>query len=670
MSISPSADADFIALSASTAAVEPVVVNPNSAAALFGGGMSVLSARSADVGTERERRRRKLLAKLGALLAIPTLFLWYRVLAGRPFNIFALPHISMLTLFPIIVPLAIVGAVVVPPLIMGRSPHTTYTPEQIKLRLADVVGVDTLREEVVRSLNLFLSHREYTEKMGGRPRRGLLFEGPPGTGKTHMARAMAAEAGVPFLFVSATAFQSMMYGATARKIRSYFKVLRKTALREGGVIGFIEEIDAIAGARDGVSSMTAAHFGTTPAGLIRSRNVMSSATEGVVNELLVQMQSFEEPTGGQKLVGKITDGVNRFLPPTRQLPKPVPPKPNVLIIAATNRASSLDPALTRPGRFDRQLTFDLPAKASRRQLIDYFLIKRSHGPELVDPEHRDALAAVTPGWSPAKLEFLLDEALINAVRRGDDAMNWHDVESARITAEVGMGAPVAYTPHERELIATHEAGHATMAWLVAPERRLEILTIVKRGEALGMLAHGDREDVFTRSRTEMRAMMQIAFGGQVAEEQFFGDVSTGPAGDLAYATTVAVQMVGAAGMEGSSVSFAAVRDGALTGTDLVGKVLADGASRARVERLLDEQKEITRELMRSNRHLVEALRDALLSREELVGSEITAVLEAAAAVSPTVIDLRDVPETADDDDLESAWVQGALDVPVEGVKAP
>jgi cell division protease FtsH len=342
-------------------------------------------------------------------------------------------------------------------------------------------------------------------------------------------------------------------------------------------------------------------------------------------------------------------------------------------VAATNRASSLDPALLRPGRFDRQLKFDLPAKASRRQLIDHFLSSRSHGPELVDVEHRDALAAVTPGWSPAKLEFLLDEALINAVRRGADEMNWRDVESARITAEVGLGAPVAYTAHERQLIATHEAGHATMAWLVAPQRRLEILTIIKRGEALGMLAHGDREDVYTRSRTEMRAMMQIAFGGQVVEEQFFGDVSTGPAGDLAYATTIAAQMVGAAGMEGSSVSFAAVRDGALTGTDLVGKVLADAASRARVEKLLDEQKEITRELMRTNRHLVEALRDALLAREELVGSEITAVLEAAATVSPAVIDLRDeVSSDLSNNAGELAavnmvqtpaqtWVQGSLD---------
>jgi cell division protease FtsH len=170
-----------------------------------------------------------------------------------------------------------------------------------------------------------------------------------------------------------------------------------------------------------------------------------------------------------------------------------------------------------------------------------------------------------------------------------------------------------------------------------------VLTIVKRGDALGMLAHGDREDVFTRGRAELRGLIQIAFGGQVSEELFFGDVSTGPAGDLAYATNVAAQMVGAAGMAGSSVSFAAVHDNGFSGTDLVGKVLADAKCRERVEALLDEQKAIAQQLLATNRHLVIALRDALLAREELVGSEITAVLEEAAAQQEPVFDLRDAP---------------------------
>ncbi len=454
----------------------------------LGGTAGVLSARRADVGRTREHRRRRRLRVLATVLAVPTAFLWFRLLSGHPFNVFALPSVDPLVLFELLIPVAIVGAVIVPPLLTGRSPHVLYRPEQIDVGLADVVGVDGVREEVVRSINLFLAHRTYSDTMGGRPRRGLLFEGPPGTGKTHLAKAMAREAGVPFLFVSSTSFQSMFYGATARKIRSYFKELRKAAQREGGAIGFIEEIDAIATARGGMTrgGMTrAGMIGTArSAATILNRNQMSTeGSGGVVNELLVQLQSFDTPTGFQKAFGSVVDRLNLLLPAHRQLNKPHPEPANVLIVAATNRADSLDPALLRPGRFDRRLTFDLPSQSGRRALLDHFLATKAHAPELDDPERRDALAAVTSGYSPAKIENLLDEGLVNAVRRADTKMTWSDVEHARLVGEVGIGAPVEYTAHERRLIATHEAGHTTVAWLVAPERRLEVLTIIKRGVA-------------------------------------------------------------------------------------------------------------------------------------------------------------------------------------------
>jgi ATP-dependent Zn protease len=222
-------------------------------------------------------------------------------------------------------------------------------------------------------------------------------------------------------------------------------------------------------------------------------------------------------------------------------------------------------------------------------------------------------------------------------------MNRADVERARLVEEVGMGQPVAYTPHEQRLIATHEAGHAVAAWLTAPQRRLEVLTIIKRKDALGMLAHGDAEDVFTRSRSEMIALMQIAMGGQAAEELFFDDISTGPAGDLLYATNVAAQMIGSAGMTDTLISYAAVQGSALSDTNLVGKVLGDAEGRARVEKLLQAQKAYTLALLNENRHLVEALRDALVERHELIGREITDILEAASAAkaeADTVVDVR------------------------------
>jgi cell division protease FtsH len=273
--------------------------------------------------------------------------------------------------------------------------------------------------------------------------------------------------------------------------------------------------------------------------------------------------------------------------------------------------------------------FDLPDKAARRELIDHFLARKAHEPQLDGDDHRDALAGVTQGYSPARIEHLLDEALVNTVRRGGAGMSWRDIETARLVTEVGLGRPVGYTEHEQRLIATHEAGHAVVAWLLAPQRRLEILTIVKRGGALGLLQHGDREDVYTRSRRELEVLVGIAFGGQVAEEIFFGEVSTGPSGDLAFATTVAAQMVGQSGMESTLVSFSAAPASAFGGGDLVSRVLGDAAARELMESLLARSKREIKSLLAENRHLVEALRDALLERHELIGHEIGDVLTAA-----------------------------------------
>ncbi|MEJ2578255.1 MAG: AAA family ATPase, partial [Kineosporiaceae bacterium] len=398
-------------------------------------------------------------------------------------------------------------------------------------------------------------------------------------------------------------------------------------------------------------------------------------------ELLIQLQSFDDPTGWQKLRGRLTDTVNLVLPAHRQIPRPRPEPVDILLIAATNRADNLDPALLRPGRFDRRLVFDLPDKAGRREIIDHFLDRKAHDPDLDGGEQRDALAGVTQGYSPVMVEHLLDEALVHAVRRGAGAMSWADIEHARLVTEVGLGHPVGYTEHEKRLIATHEAGHAVLAWLVAPHRRLEVLTIVKRARALGLLAHSDREDVYTRSREEMLGLIRIAFGGQAAEELFFGDVSTGPGGDLQYATTVAAQMVGQAGMGGTLVSFAAAQGAGFGEGNLVSRVLADPEGRRLLENVLNEQRDLALATLSGNRDLVAALRDALLERHELIGSEITDILERTRdarlrGIGDALIDaasVRDAPGT----DVPGADVPGAdvpgADVPgadVPGVDVP
>ena len=636
-------------------------------------GDSQLTASQADVGQSRERSRRRRLAGLSGLLLIPASYLWARLLTGNPFDILNItwPQIDLMILMPALFFVSLIAVLLGTTMGAGRSPHVTYRPEQIDVTLDSVKGIDGVKDDVVRSLNLFLAHKAFANEMGGTPRRGLLFEGAPGTGKTHLAKAMAREAGVPFLFVSATSFQSMYYGATARKIRSYFKALRKAARQEGGAIGFIEEIDAIAMARGGLSmsplptngmssqlmccggltglpsTYAQPALGLAHGSVVNHSSMTSEGVGGVVNELLIQLQSFDEPTGFQKIRMSAIDKVNLFLPADRQIARPVPPSTNVLVIAATNRADNLDPALLRPGRFDRRLTFEPPTRAGRRELIDFFLDRKAHHLDLDDEDARDGLAGITQGYTPVMIEHLFDEGLVNAVRRGDSAMTRQDVERARLVEEVGMGQPVAYTEHEQKLIATHEAGHAVTAWLVAPERRLEVLTIVKRRDALGMLAHGDAADVFTRSKSEMLALIQIAMGGQAAEEIFFGDISTGPAGDLLYATNVAAQMVGAAGMTDTLISFSAIQGSALSDTNIVGRVLADADGRERVEKILQEQKVHTRALLDDNRHLVMALRDALMERHELIGREITDVLSLAHAdqMRVTELDLRDERST-------------------------
>jgi cell division protease FtsH len=487
---------------------------------------------------------------------------------------------------------------------------------------------------VRHTLEVFLNHQQFRDQMGGQPRRGVLFEGPPGTGKTHTAKAMAREAGVPFLFVSSTAFQSMWYGATARKIRSYFRRLRKVARDEGGAIGFIEEFDAIGTKRGGMDRSTPAE------GDRRTQNrAISEGVGGVVNELLVQMQSFDEPTRSQKFANRLKRFANSFLPYHLHLHLAAPSFANILLIGATNRAADLDPALLRPGRFDRALHFGMPARKQRRELIDFFLNKKAHD-ETLDDLAREDLAASTMGYSPASLERLFDEGLLFALRDGRSRLSAADLRRARMDIEVGLAEPTEYTPEERTTIAVHESGHATMAYLVGKGRKLELLSIVKRKDALGMLAHSEAEERYTKRRSESLALVQIAFGGMVAEELCFGESGTGPAGDLVSATQVAAELIGSMGVGGSLVSFRAV-DGGPLGGNLVAKVLADPKARDLLEELLQEQKAVTTRLLSENRHVVEALRDALLEREELVGREILEVVEEALRERALVVDLRE-----------------------------
>ena len=595
------------------------------------GQAGVIGRAHADVARLRERNRQRRVQRSLAFFGPLAVYMWFRELTGDPVALgwpklsgglaMMLPQILLVGMFALVL--------LVPLLTAGKSPHVRFRPSEIEIGFADVRGMDVVLEEVTRTLNLFLGYKTFRETMGGTPRRGILFEGPPGTGKTYMAKALAKEAGVPFFYVSSSAFQSMYYGQTNRKIRTYFKELRKAARAEGGAVGFIEEIDAIAASRAG---MRMSDGSGVAAATTVSRSQGKEGIAGIVNELLIQLQSFDHPTRTEKLHGFFVDRVNNWLPDHKQLSKRRSTAANVLIIGATNRADDLDPALLRPGRFDRSIHFDLPNRSGRREIIDYYLDRKAHTPELDRADRREALAGMTAGYSPVMIEHLFDEGLVWALRDERSAMTWADVQQAKFTEEVGLKQPVEYTEGEKRRIATHEGGHAVVAHLVS-DRNLEVLSIIKRRGALGLLAHSDAEERFTRTEEELKGLMAIAFGGMVAEELAFGSASTGPAGDLSYATQLAAQMVGAYGMGGTLVSFEAVESGPMT-AGIVAKVLSNDAARKRVEVLLVEAKETARRLLAENRHLVEALVGALLERSELVGDEITNTLERAARQAP------------------------------------
>jgi ATP-dependent Zn protease len=586
-------------------------------------GADAVAQGRADVSRVRERTRKRRLTRLILILALFDGYLWYRFISDNPFQLPTLGPEAIIWA-PVMVLMFAIVLMMMMPLFSGRSPHSIVRPEEIEVGLDEVRGLDNQVDEVGRTLDVFLGYATFRDQLGGNPRRGILFEGPPGTGKTYLAKAMAKQAGVPFLFSAAPAFQSMWFGMTNAKIRAFFRRLRKLARKEGGAIGFIEEIDAIGSERGGANASPDA----TGLGRV-SAAFMGPAGSGMVNELLIQMQSFDQPPFGARFKARMIEWVNGFLRPERRIRAAKPTYSNILLIAATNRADNLDPALLRPGRFDRRLYFDLPTKSGRRELIDFFLERKTHHEQLDDDHTREALAHETFGYTPVMIEHLLDEALLVALRGGRTAMNVLDIHEAKLTEELGFKQPVSYTESDRVSVATHEAGHATVAYFLGKGRRLEVLSIIKRRQALGLLAHGDEEERFTRTRTEIESGVAIALGGLVAEEVFFGESGTGPASDLQHATTLTAQMVGSFGMAGSLVSYDAIAEGPIGSKNLVGKVLADSEGKARVEEILSEQRARVTGLLEENRDVVVALRDALIARDELVGDEIIQQVEIA-----------------------------------------
>ena len=571
---------------------------------------AILRGRQINASVNRERKRQQRLFRIVVVCSVPLAWFWYRQLSGDPVRLGVpsiirdSPELAILGVMLIL----ITGMMMIPMMASGKSPHTMLRPSDSDIRLADVVGADATRREAIDTLNLFLNHETFAEEMGGSPRRGVLFEGAPGTGKTYLAKAIAAEAEVPFLFVSASEFQSHFYGMTNRKIRQFFKALRQAARAEGGAIGFIEEFDAIGMSRSGMG-----HGG------------MREGAAGIVNELLVQMQSFDLPTGWDKFTSKIIDRINLLLPPARAFSRPKIKPANVLVFAATNRADGLDPALMRPGRFDRTIHFDLPPRTDRIAIANYYLAKKSHEPSV----NAVIIADRTAGYSPVRIERLLDEALIISLRGGRKSLSIEDLVEAQMIVEVGLAQDVGYQPDERRRIAIHEAGHAVLAVLVG--RDVRVASILRRSASLGLVAHDDGEERHLRTPSELRDLIVVALAGRAAEIQEYGEASTGIASDLAAATNIAAQLIGLVGAGDSLLSLEAA-EMPMAG-NMAAKVLADERSRVQADDIMNKAADRSACMLLEHRTALLAVADALCEHDELTGDLVHEIVAEAVSTA-------------------------------------
>ena len=485
---------------------------------------------------------------------------------------------------------------------LSRGNDYVIYPNEYDTSFDDVRGQPAAVESTKEVLRVFEGFKDF-KQMGGYPPHGILFEGPPGTGKTLMAKAIAGASGVPFLFATGSGFANMFLGIGNLKVRRLFKKARSKSDKYGGAVIFIDEIDAV-GSRGGVTTDRSSDR-------ISDRIVMGGmgmgGGMGVINELLVQMDGFTVPRGLWRHVRRVLFRA-----------KPKVPFYNILVIGATNRAATLDPALVRPGRFDRKIHVGLPDGEGRQDILRYYLAKVRH-----EPIDYEKLSRMTVGYSPAQLKNTVNEALLFALQDGRDALRWDDLWQAKLTEEIGLKQPVKYTPREKEMVAVHEGAHAVASYaLERGELQIQVITIQKRESALGLVSYQEIEEMFLRTQKQMLARIQVALAGLVAEEIWYGQTTSGPSSDLVAATRSAAAYVGVYGMGRSLVSAAASGPGPYGEVDPIGAVLADGDRRKEIDAILNDCRDRVRNLLLKKRAVVEGVRDALLEREELIGDEI------------------------------------------------
>ena len=525
---------------------------------------------------------------------------------------------------------------------LSRGGIDTYFPDDINTRFSDVWGQDHVLDRIRENL-LFLEDPESIERHGGYVPGGILLWGPSGTGKTLMSESMAGETGKPFIFVDPGAFNNMFFGIGVLKVKSLFRKLRKLALRYVGVVVFFDEADALGNrgivttgqrmqsenAFSPSNSFTQCHGGNYLSEaavnvLTRERFVMGSAAGGgagmgTLQALLTELSGLKKPRGF----------FNRIVRRTLGMRPKNPPKYRILVVMATNMPEALDEALLRPGRIDRMYRVGYPSKNGRVRTYQGYLDKVSH---LLEPADIEKLAVMTPYSTGASIKDMINEALIIAIRDGRTAITWADVIRAKQQKERGPSEDVEYIERERHAIAVHEACHAVVAYRVRQHMSIDLATIEKGSDYLGMVASIPPDDKFTRWKSEYQSDILVSLASLAGERMFFeGDNSSGVSGDLESATTIASLMEGHWGM-GSTISSHASNRRFEVGAPGGGKGKDDNdrelrrALSDRIEDNLNQLLQKAEKLLEQNRQEILALAHALETHKTLPGEDVLAVI--------------------------------------------
>jgi cell division protease FtsH len=456
----------------------------------------------------------------------------------------------------------------------GQSQAREKSPEMPTVKFDDVAGQDAAKLELEEVVD-FLKQPEKYVKVGAKVPRGVLLIGPPGTGKTLMARAVAGEANVAFFSIAASEFVEMFVGVGASRVRDLFKKAKDNA----PAIIFVDEIDAV-GRRRG-TGLGGGH----------------DEREQTLNQLLSEMDGFDNDS-------------------------------NIVMIAATNRPDVLDPALLRPGRFDRQVTVDLPDMHGRHDILK---IHTKNKP-LSNNVDLESMAKATMGFSGADIANLANEAAMNAARYDRRLITMSDFTTAYERIRLGTKRPPLSNDKDRRVTAYHEAGHALVSMLIPDAMALLKTTIIPRGRALGVAFYMPKDDSIHQSKKQLEAFIRVGLAGRIAEDLVFGDVTTGAAGDIQQVTQIARRMVK---MFGMSESIGMLNYGDDSEQPFLGYSIASGrdysdetASKidAEIKRIIDVAYQETRELLEDHREQLDQVADALLEKETVEREEILRIL--------------------------------------------